>query len=107
VICIAELNKRLIIETPVRTPDGCGGSDVSWTPTATIWAKLKPRGLHERLDSDQVSATMSHVITIRHRTGLSTKDRFRLETRVFDILSIVNAKEQNRWLECTCREQLP
>jgi len=42
-ICIGDLNKRLVIEDLVTTPDGAGGSDVSWVEFATIWAKVRSR----------------------------------------------------------------
>lgn len=104
-ICIGELNQRLELQDLVRTPDGAGGSDTNWTTIATVWAKLRPRHGREQLWAEAKTATNTHVITIRYRTGVSAQMRFAGQGRTFDIVSVINIDEQNRWLSCLCKEQ--
>jgi len=104
-ICIGELNKRLVIEDLVATPDGAGGSDVNWVEFATVWAKIKPRYGSEKLLAHAVTSTTTHIISIRYRNGLRPRMRFVDGTREFEIQSIVNVDEANTWLSCLCREK--
>lgn len=104
-ICIGELNKRLVIEDLATTPDGAGGSDVSWIEFASVWAKVRPRYGSEKLFADAITSTTTHIITIRYLTGLRPRMRFVEGGREFDILSIVNVDEADKWLSCLCRER--
>jgi len=91
--CIGELNKRLVIEQPVASPDGAGGSDISWNEFASIWAKLRPRHGREKLRAEAIASNTSHIITIRYLDGLRPQMRFvdnsGAEDRVFEILSFI------------------
>ena len=104
--CISDLNKRLVIERPQQTPDGVGGADTGWVEFASVWAGIKPRFAGEKLHGDVVYAKATHTITIRHLAGLKPDMRFRLGSRIFEILSIINVDETDRWLKCFCSEQL-
>jgi len=103
-ICIGELNKRLVIEDMTRTSDGAGGSDVSWSNFAIVWAKLRPRHGREKLWADAITANTGHVITIRFVDGLQTRMRFVDGARIFEITSIINVDENDQWLSCLCEE---
>ena len=104
-ICIGELNKRLVIEDLVRDPDGAGGSDVTWTVFASVWAKVRPRHGREKLWADAVASSTSQIITIRYLANLQPQMRFVDDGRIFEILSIVNVDESNQWLSCLCEEK--
>lgn len=105
-ICIGELNKPLVIETPVASADGAGGSDINWTQFTSVWAKLRPRHGREKLRAEAIASNTSHIITIRYLEGLHPQMRFVEysgdEARFFDILSIINVDEKDKWLSCLC-----
>ncbi len=103
--CIGDLNKRLIIEDLVATPDGVGGTDTSWAEFATVWAKVRTRHGSEKIFADALTSAMKHVITIRHLAGLRPRMRFVDGTRILEIFSIVNVDEESRWLSCLCEEK--
>ena len=102
---IGDLNKRLVIEDLDSSPDGAGGSDINWIQFANVWAKVKPRHQSEKLFADTVTSTTSHLITIRYLQGLRPRMRFVDGTRQFEILSIVNVDEADKWLSCLCQEK--
>ena len=104
--CFSQLNRRLDIQKPQRVSDGMGGSNVSWSLLDTVWASLKPRHSVEKFDAEKVTAKTTHTIIIRYRNDLLPDMRFVLGARVFEIVSIINVKEQNTWLECVCVEKV-
>ncbi len=104
-ICIGELNKRLVVEDLVSTPDGAGGTEVSWAEFATVWAKVRSRHGREKLYADALTSTTTHIITVRYLPGFRPRMRFADAERKFEILSIVNIDEADKWLSCLCRER--
>ena len=102
---IGELRARLVLEEPVRTPDGGGGVSEGWVEVATVWGRIKARPGSEALKADRVTATVMHDITIRYRAGVIPEMRFRAGARIFHILSVVDIKDRSRWLVCRCEER--
>lgn len=102
---IGELRARLVLEEPVRTPDGGGGASESWVEVATVWGRIEGRPGGETVQADRVTATLTHTITIRYRAGVVPQMRFRLETRIFHILSVVDIEDRDRRLICRCEER--
>ena len=37
------LNRQLLLEDPVRIPDGAGGFAITWQPLGTLWAEVSAR----------------------------------------------------------------
>jgi SPP1 family predicted phage head-tail adaptor len=69
-----ELDQRVTLRREVRTADGMGGSTLSWTNIATVWAKVRPMSGTEREHSDRLSAPANYIIVIRHRSDLTEAD---------------------------------
>ena len=103
--CIGQLNKRLIIQDVQLSPDGVGGFQNSWVVFATVWAKVRSRHVGEKLIGDVVTSTTSHLVTLRYLDGLRPRMRFVAGARTYQILSIINVGEEDKWLTCLCRER--
>ena len=104
-IRIGKLNKQLVIEEFTRTPDGAGGAEITWADFATVWAAVRSKHGAEKLHADAPTSTTSHEIVIRYVNGLHPRMRFMDGTRKFEILSIINVEEKDKWLSCLCREK--
>ena len=102
---IGDLRTRLVLEEPVRTPDGGGGANESWVEMATVWGRIETRPGREVVQADRVSATVTHDITIRYRAGVLPEMRFRSGMRIFHILSVVDVEDRGRRLICRCEER--
>lgn len=85
---IGELNRRLVLEAPVETPDGAGGVNLSFTPVATLWASLAPTADRADARADAPGAVVAHRIVIRTRADITTRHRFRLGSRIFRIVAV-------------------
>ena len=102
---IGDLRHRLTIETPGRLDDGGGGADVTWSTLDEVWAAIVPRRGGEIVSAERVSGEVTHEIWLRHRSDVSPELRFRLGTRLFDILAVIDDAERHQRLRCLCREQ--
>lgn len=101
---IGALRHRLTIETPGRTDDGGGGAGVAWSTFTEVWAAIVPRRGREIVAADRVSGEITHDVWLRYRDDVTPAMRFRLGTRIFDILAVINDAERGLRLRCPCRE---
>jgi SPP1 family predicted phage head-tail adaptor len=84
--------KRIRIEQRTLTADGHGGSAVSWSPRCVVWAHERPLNGSEAVRAQQVTATLSSVWEIWHRTDISVTDRIRSGSRICQIESAYDPK---------------
>ena len=104
---VGELRARLILEGPVETPDRAGGVARSWSMIATLWGDVTTLSAQQRLEAEQIGQTVTHRLTIRWRTGLTTKQRLRRGTQIFLIRGVQDPDDRRRRLICTCEEIKP
>ncbi len=85
---------RLVLETPVRTPDGGGGHILAWTETGALWGEVLPRSARETTVGHRPTARVTHRVTIRREPGPERRprpdQRLRLGDRVFAIHAIAD-----------------
>ena len=99
------LRLRLTLERATKTPDGAGGSTLSWNAVATVPADVTPVKADERGVGEGLSDLTLHKIVIRKRADILSSDRFRLGARMFRIRSVTDPDEDGRFLECLCEEE--
>ena len=99
------LRLRLTLERATSTPDGAGGSTLSWNAVAVVPADVTPVKADERSVGEGLSDLTLHKIVIRKRAGIFSSDRFRLGERLFRIRSISYPDEDGRFLQCFCEEE--
>jgi SPP1 family predicted phage head-tail adaptor len=83
-----ELNRRLVLEAPVESADGTGGVTRSYPATMTLWAKVEPVSARRAVVADAPGATITHRITVRRRSAVTTRHRFVEGTTVYRIVTI-------------------
>ncbi len=90
--------KRVRIEAATLTPDGHGGSTVTWAPRCVVWAHERPLSGTEALRAAQVTAVLSSVWEIWWRNDISVKDRIRYQSRVCEVESFYDPKDNRKEL---------
>lgn len=103
------LSARLVLEDRSSTPDGGGGADDVWTPIATHQAALSARSATEGEVGDRRFGAVSYRATMRYLAPENplrphADQRFRLGTRVFNILGVAEADDRRQWLTCWLEE---
>lgn len=106
---IGELRHRVSIEQKTRgaSDDSGGAVSETWSTLCTVWAKLDPKAGREMITADQMVHRVSHVVTLRYRSGITAAMRVSYQGRKLAILGIRELSENGRWLELQCEEGAP
>ncbi|PHP26769.1 head-tail adaptor protein [Limimaricola cinnabarinus] len=105
------LNRALVLEAPLRAPDGAGGFVQGWTALGTLWARVEARSGR---DLDGLGAALSRVllrITIRAAPQGSTmrpapEQRLREGGRIYAIRAVRELDAEGRYLVCEAEEEV-
>lgn len=105
------LNRRLVLEAPVRLPDGAGGAIESWSTLGELWADLRPRTGRERAEAGEPVSTMSYRIVVRGAPVESAQrpkpeQRFRDGARLYRIRAVAEHDAAGRYLICFADEEV-
>lgn len=107
-----DLNRALVLQDRVQTPDGAGGFTSSWVDQGTLWAQVVLRSGRDARSGQAVVAQASYRITVRGApVGAPSRprpdQRFVEGTRVFTILAVAEADPRGRFLTCYAEEEVP
>lgn len=102
-ISAGTLRHSISIERATKTPDGAGGTTVTWASIGTVQALVKPVSGSERVFAQRIEANTSHLIYTRWRDILPS-DRVNFNGRVMQIRAIINMEELDRWAEIHAQE---
>jgi len=106
-----KLGRRLVLEDPVQTSDGAGGLTTVWTALGIHWAQVTPGTGRERLDSSLPRSVIPLRILVRASpVGSDARphagQRFREDTRVFNIIAVTESDSSARFLTCHAEEEV-
>lgn len=101
-----DLSRKLILETPVRSPDGAGGFLTEWQELGTLWGEVLPRGGAGAGDITRVGLAITlraapQGAPARPKSG----QRFRDGQRIYRIESVTEADSRLHWLICLASEE--
>jgi SPP1 family predicted phage head-tail adaptor len=86
-----ELRQRITIQQQDILRGTFGEEIPTWMTLATVWAKVVTTGGTESIDAPQVAtATLTHEITIRHRTDVTPLMQVLWGTRTLTIRAVVD-----------------
>jgi SPP1 family predicted phage head-tail adaptor len=104
---IGALRHRVTLEAPARAEAEGGTATTTWTTVAELWAEIKPRPQREIVAADAIKGRITHVVRVRFRSDIDATHRFRLGTRIFEIRSVHDEREEHRYSVCGCEEETP
>lgn len=102
---IGTLRTRLVLEAPQRADDGGGGASVAWETVGEVWADLRAASGDESYALDRLAGSVSHVVVMRYRAGVTPQMRLRLDARVFDIRAAFDPDGRRTWTRCLVAER--
>lgn len=105
------LSRALVLEAPVRVPDGAGGFSESWEALGTLWADVRPGSGRDRAAEFATLSTVKFRIVVRAAPqGAPSRpeagQRFRDGGRVFPIAAVSEWDALGRFLLCTASEEV-
>ena len=104
------LNRRLVLETDERIPDGAGGFAVAWTVVGSVWAMIESGPGREVAALDRRVPDVPLTITVRAAPpGAAERpvagQRFREGARRFRILAVSERDSRGLYLTCQAKEE--
>ncbi|MGG0794543.1 phage head closure protein [Brevibacillus laterosporus] len=93
-----ELRHRIVIE--VR-------KDNKYVEFMKAWSKIRPLNAKEKVNRPDIEQSVSHVIEIRYKKGVTSIMRVRFQDRYFGIESVLDPDERKKTLHLICEELLP
>jgi SPP1 family predicted phage head-tail adaptor len=101
------MNRRLTLETPVRSGDEAASATLTWSNLGLVWAAVTPRTGREIVTADGQAARISHEISIRWRGDITAALRFRDGATIYLIHAVRDGDQHRRRLICLVEEQAP
>jgi len=99
-----QLRKRLVLEKPVFSSDGGGGTSRSWQVATSLWGAVTPMSPAAGVEAEQPGGAVRYRVTCRHRTDIRPGHRFRNGAQILQIDAVIDPDSTRRWTECRCRE---
>lgn len=75
-----------------------------WQPVAVVRCGLRPLRSNELRDEIGAGTVATHEITIRYVRDVTADMRLNVGGRIFEISSVVDNEDRNRWLKITASE---
>lgn len=99
------LRHRIAIQAVTESRDANTGEvSESWATAATVWGAITPTSGGETWRNLQVQPTTTHVVEIRHYSGLTPRHRLQYDSRTLEIMHVTNVEERGRTMLVQCKE---
>ncbi|SEO50632.1 head-tail adaptor [Salinihabitans flavidus] len=104
------LNRKLLLESAARVPDGAGGFSESWAARGTLWAEVTARSGRQRESGEAPVMRVPYRIVVRGAPHSGPQrprpgDRFRDGARIYVIEAVAERDPEGRFLTCFAKEE--
>ena len=105
------LNRKLTLETMIRTDDGAGGFIESWQDLGTLWGDVSSRKGRYVTGQGGAMSQMAFQIVLRgapvgHSNRPRPGQKLRMGTRVFRIHAVTEEEPSGMYLICETEEEV-
>ena len=87
-LAAGRLDRRVIIQNLILTPNAYGEPIESWATFATVWAEVRDLRGREFFSAQQVNAEVETIFRIRWLAGVLATMRISYDSKAYDILGI-------------------
>ena len=106
------LNRALVLESPLQVPDGAGGFALSWAAVGTLWGEVTSGSGRDPAGVEITLATVPYRITVHGAPVGSPRrplpqQRLRDGTRVYHLVAVTERDPDGLYLTCYAREEVP
>lgn len=98
-ILAGKLRHRVTVQQFIESQDSYGQENKTWSDHKTIWASVEPLRVRERMEAKQQQTDITHSITIRYLSSITSEDRIKWGSRIFNISEVRNIDEQDRRMQ--------
>jgi len=109
-INFSTLRHQVAVQNPSRTNDAYGGYTETFAAASPspVFAEIQTATASaiERLIGNTIEAPVTHLVTIRWHSAVTTRTRLVFNSRNFAVRGIKNVDEIDEWLILACEEFL-
>lgn len=105
-IQIGRFGHRVTLQEKTQTDEAFG--EETWSDISSpnpVWAKVRPMEGSEYFQGQQIDAKVTHVVSIRYRSDVTSHQRLLHDGRVLDIQHVINENEDDEVLHLHCEEK--
>jgi len=102
-----ELNRRIIVQIPTRTPNGRGGFVKGWSDPIPLRAKMVPLRGDEAVQHSLLHKRQIWRVFIRHRPDVSVECKATYQGEALAITSCEDPDGRRERLEMICETGIP
>ena len=97
---VGELDRRIVLEQPTKTPNNYGEEVLSWSTYRTVWAHMLWKGGSEKEELQRITATSKVIFTIRNLDVAVTNEyRINYDSKYYYINVINEVDGREAFLE--------
>jgi SPP1 family predicted phage head-tail adaptor len=108
------LNNDFAVSRRRRSPDGQGGWAIDYVPNGTVRGRIRPATSRERVEAQQESRDITHVLYVVHGEDIERGDRVVTgpstgsgQALTVDVEAIREPSKAGEHLEIDCLERQP
>jgi SPP1 family predicted phage head-tail adaptor len=101
---IGKFRHFITLQGQGTTRDSGGGISSGFSTIASVYANVVPKSGKEIYKRGKLVGSVTHEITIRYRTDITNASRISFNNKLFNIRSIINIDERDRYLKLMCEE---
>ncbi len=101
---IANLRHRVEVQTYTERQCGDSATLKTWNTIMTVFAEIISVKGYITFDTQQINEAITHKVTIRYQSGITSENWLLMNSRRFRIRNIQNLVEKNRFLVLLCEE---
>jgi SPP1 family predicted phage head-tail adaptor len=88
------MRERVTIQSPTGSQSAMGGSSLTYTDAATVWASVDGISSRDVMQAMQANVIVTHRVRIRYYPGITVDHRLQWRGRSFEIASVI--ERENR-----------
>lgn len=101
------LNASLDVWRATLTEDEGGGQVETWSKVATARCRISQPTAAERVQAEQDTARLTHVVYFEPSANVQHGDRLRKTHSLFDVIAVFEPSSPNTYLRADCHARQP
>ena len=102
---VGTLTDRVQLQRKLSASEPEGGEIATYTPLATVWARVRQFSARQAFAEDARGQRVSHGVVLRFRTDLKPGDRVVYRGRQLEIEAVADLNGRRAYLSLQCSER--
>lgn len=91
------MDRRIVIEQPMRSQSATGAPGITWITFATVWAAKRDLSGKEFFEARKEQAEVTTEFTMRWIAGLKREMRISYDGELYDIHHVAEIERREGW----------